>query len=480
MTESINTWVARLSPEPLPVMRRTLTRVKDLLDKSSASHTSLRDVIEFDPGFSLYVFRKLKSLPNQPKEPVSKLGNALSLLGMDQIKQASLDLPALEDRLKGPPRRGLLDGYSRAAHAAIYASELSLRLKFREAESLTFAALLHDVGEMALWNAAPEVMRQIQQLMQQGDSREDAALQVLGFTLEALNQKLSSRWQLPELTQESQELYNSFQPQPLTVMLACAVARDSVHSWTSQKIFDHLELLAEFLEISQEQAQAQLHQAAALAARKLHGLPLPLPAFRLVNSTGNKVSPPMQQTEAKSEPATTQPPLPAKAEKTAQPVHQKSPATDKKPAPKHNPLHESLTRTIDTMQENHGLVNVMFTMLSTDKTKLIARFVAGNQAQSKLKGFQVSLQRPSLFSLLMKKPQAIWLNPGNQEKYQQLLPEKILQQLCGKGFLVMSIFIKNKPVGLFYADNGCSNKPLTGDQYHNFKALCQRFMQELA
>ncbi|MDJ0808050.1 MAG: HDOD domain-containing protein [Gammaproteobacteria bacterium] len=480
MTESINSWVARLSSEPLPIMRRTLTRVKDLLQASSTSHRSLREVIEFDPGFTLHIFRLLRGLANQPKEPVNKLSNALPLLGMQPIEQAVHTLPALEDRLKGPPRRNLYDCYSRAAHASIYTTELSRRLGFRDQDALASAAILQDIGEMALWNAAPEVMQQIHRLMLKGDGREDAALQVLGFSLDILNQQLGKRWQLPELVQASHEIHNSFQPQPLTVMLACAVARDSTQSWTSNETLVHLELLAEFLEISLEQAQAQLHQTSAVAARKLHGLPLPLPAFRLAYAieTSSRRIKQAAKTDAKAEPRPA--PSVKKIERTAQPATPPKTAVASKPAPSSNPLHESLTRTVDAMQAQHGLQNVMFAMLSSDKSKLTARFVSGDQAQTRLKGFQVNLQQPSLFSLLMKKPQAIWLNAGNLEKYQRMIPQALLQRLNADGFLVMSIFIKNKPVGLFYADNrSVTPGPLTGEQYTNFKALCHRFTKEL-
>ncbi len=500
MTESISTWVARLANEPLPVMRRTLTRTRDLLNKTSASHNSLKEVIECDPGFSLHVFRLINNLPKRPKEPVSKLGNAISLLGMDKIEQALQESTGTGEPTARTTQASLLDCYSRAAHASIYASELALRLKFREAEVLASAALLHDIGEMALWNAAPDLMQQIQQLMKQGESRENAALQVLGFTLEDMNQELGSRWQLPKLVQDSQGLFNSFQAQPLTVMLACAVARDSAQSWTSQECLDHLELLAEFLEISQEQAQAQLHQTAALAARKLHGLSLPLPAFRLAHAAGILTSQLTKPTEAKPEPtlkakseakpkgkpevkpapARIQPSAKEKIEKTAPPIPEKKTQAESRPAPSRNPLHESLMRTIEEMKDTHGLDNVMFAMLSSNRQDLISRFVVANEENSPLKGFQVNLQQPSLFSALIKKPQALWLNPGNLEKYTPMIPQAFLQILCRKGFLIMSVFIKNKPVGLFYADNGCGNTVLTANQYNNFKVLCQRFMQELS
>lgn len=474
MPDSINLWVARLCVEPLPVMRRTLTRVKDILAKPSANHSSLCEAIEFDPGFSLHVLRKLKSLPNQPKEPVSKLANAISLLGMTQVEQVALDLPVLEDRLKGPPRRGLLECYSRAAHAAVYANALNHRLKFGVGESLASSALLHDIGEMALWNAEPEVVRKIHRLMQAGDTREDAALQILGFPLEELNQQLGERWQLPELTRISQGQHNSYQAQPLTVMLACAVARDSAQSWNAFETLDHLELLAEFLEISLDQAQAQLHQTAALAARRLHGLPLPLPAFRLVHAADNIPKRTKQSDDAKTA-AIAQASKPRQREQD----EQSNSSNKKSPGPSGNPIQEKLRLVVDEMRGLHGLDTVMLAMLTSDRTKLLARFVSTRDKNAKLHNFVAEMQQPNLFSALLKKPQSLWLNPKNLQKYRQAIPESILPLICPKGCLLMSVFINNKSVGLFYADGGAST-PLSEEQYHNFKLLCQRFTQELS
>ena len=76
----------------------------------------------------------------------------------------------------------------------------------------------------------------------------------------------------------------------------------------------------------------------------------------------------------------------------------------------------------------------------------------------------------------MKKPQALWLNPENREKYQSLIPSPILQALSASDFLIMSVFVRERPIGLFYADNGAG---LTQEQYNRFKLSCQRFIQAL-
>jgi hypothetical protein len=310
--------------------------------------------------------------------------------------------------------------------------------------------------------------------MEAGHGRKSASLQVLGFTLEELNQRLGERWRLPELTQISQGLHNSFQPQPLTVMLACAVARDSAQSWTAPETRDHLELLAEFLEISLDSAQAQLHQTAALAARKLQGLPLPLPACRLTLAGGHPYSEPTEQTK----PNDIRDVRSAETDERGR-IEQQA-ALQSRTHPPDSPLRECLRQLVDEMRGLYGLETVMFAMLSADKQTLSARFVTSRQKEKEFQGFQVDLRQPSLFSALMKKPQSLWLSHDNLHKYQRAIPDRILSLLCAKGCLLMSVFIDQRPIGILYADNGCGSKGLSAAQYNNFKLLCQQFAQQLA
>ncbi|MCU7812846.1 MAG: histidine kinase, partial [Candidatus Thiodiazotropha sp. (ex Notomyrtea botanica)] len=88
------------------------------------------------------------------------------------------------------------------------------------------------------------------------------------------------------------------------------------------------------------------------------------------------------------------------------------------------------------------------------------------------------LTQTTLFSLLMKKSQVIALTPGNFEKYSSMIPPQLVTHINPKGFLAMSVFLHNKPVGLFYADNGSDSK-ITPHQYNNFKAICQRAIASL-
>jgi hypothetical protein len=423
---------------------------------------------------------------------------------MEAIEQASRTLPSVEEKLKGPPRRGLIDCYSRSAHAAIYARDFAERRRWQEAGSLYTAALLHNISEMALWVSAPDKMRVIHHQIKQGTPHESAAQQLLGTTLEELSIALSMQWKLPELIQDSQGLSNSYLPKPLAVMLASALARETSLGWQRDKTNDDLELLAEFLDISYDEAIAYLHRLGAEAARELYGLPLPLPAFHLIpgglttpdRGTAEVTSRPeapsekvaaAQESETKTPPApqssesTPQTPLPTQLKEASQtlPGSHKEEPSQAAPKARVNPLQALLNDALQQMHQELGLSRAMFAMLSQDKSTLRARFVVESEKQLSLKGFVLNITKANLFRALLNKPQAISLNKENAEKYLPMIPQSALEQINSSGFVSMSVFINKKPVGIFYADNGISGPGVTRQQYDNFKAICQKTMQSL-
>ncbi|MCG8019336.1 MAG: histidine kinase, partial [Candidatus Thiodiazotropha weberae] len=121
----------------------------------------------------------------------------------------------------------------------------------------------------------------------------------------------------------------------------------------------------------------------------------------------------------------------------------------------------------------------MFAMLTPDHAMIRSRLVIESEQQLSLKGFALDTKKPSLFKILLTKPQAIILNKDNAEKYLPMIPQEAKEQINTSGFVSMSIFIRNKPVGLFYADNGLSGPGVTRQQFENFKVICQKMMKTM-
>ncbi|EGV50006.1 HDOD domain-containing protein [endosymbiont of Riftia pachyptila] len=497
MSDALNSWLTRLANKPLPALQRTLTRVRDLLNKPNASHSTFAAVVQYDPGFSLYLFQQLNRQPNRPREPICNIHNALPLIGMGLLERAVIELTPLESQLKGPARRGLLGCYSRAAHAAIYAESIAQRQGQRHPKDFATAALLHELAEMSLWLAAPEQLRDMGQAISRGDGREDAALETFGFTLEALNLALGGRWELPELVQESQRLFNSFQPKALSVMLCIALARSSAESWSGEETQENIELLGEFLNIPEAKAQALSHQIAVAAAHELYTLPLPLTAFSLARAVATAASRPakaqhptpkqpprlkqtgIEATKPAPTPQAVKRAPPPAAPRTTPPTPPAKPTPTKPAKARPNPLQTIIADSMRELKQRHGMQRIMFSMLTPDRKQLKARFVIETGQQPSLKDFQAPLTQTNIFTLLLQKPQPLWLRPDNMTKYLPLIPEQAISVLGGRECLMMSIFFGDKPIGVLYADKGSEKSSLSVEQFANFKALGIRSMKQL-
>jgi hypothetical protein len=396
---------------------------------------------------------------------------------MSIIEQESRSLPCLEERLQGPARRGLIDCYSRAAHAAYYAQELGKIHRSTDAGALYAITLLNNLGEMTLWYQESDKMRTIQQRIAAGDNRGIVSKEALGATFEELSMQLSHVWHLPQMLQDAQSSANSHLPIPLSVTLASTIARESSLGWYRDDTLKNIELLAEFLEIPIDRSFAEIHTMAANAARYLSLLPLPLPAFFIICQPRH----PEPSVAKKSATNSSRPQQTAKGQAPL-PRH-KTPTSQKParaPSPKHtNPLQVQINEALNQMHHEVGLSRTMFAMLTPDKTSLKSRLVTESEQQLSLKNFALNIEKPSLFSLLMKKPQAVSLNKENAEQYLPMLPSTALEQINTSGFIAMSVFIQNKPIGLFYADNGMSGPGVTRQQFENFKAICMKVMKTI-
>jgi hypothetical protein len=77
-----------------------------------------------------------------------------------------------------------------------------------------------------------------------------------------------------------------------------------------------------------------------------------------------------------------------------------------------------------------------------------------------------------LFGRLMGKVQGIWFSGPLREKLMPLVPEGLRQRFAARDFFAMSLFVKDQPFGMFYADGGAGAPQLDEQRYGAFKDLC--------
>lgn len=227
MPDSLTDWTDRLANLTLPVLPDTAEELDRLAGSPVSSHTNIERILAWDPGYAIAIFRYLGNLPQAPKTPVGTLSHAISLLGSRVVRELARGLSRLEESPRSSPDQETRDCYSRACHASVYAYHWGAQRGDGNPGESGMAALVRRCGEMAMWVHFRAHMVKIRGQVTEGQNADDAARQVLGFTLDQLNQSLALRWTLPPLAVESLSTVGAFKPRPLGVMLAAALADSS-------------------------------------------------------------------------------------------------------------------------------------------------------------------------------------------------------------------------------------------------------------
>lgn len=147
------------------------------------------------------------------------------------------------------------------------------------------------------------------------------------------------------------------------------------------------------------------------------------------------------------------------------------------PPPANEADREETLKLCTTALTNYvGFPRIAFFGLLPDGT-LAYQCGAGFQKQEIFLREPFPITPPQLISKLMKQPTGYWLKPENNDKILPILAKGITRISHDQGFVLMSIFEKNKPSGLFYCDRKGLDEAITEDQYKSFKQLCQTCTQ---
>jgi HD-like signal output (HDOD) protein len=503
--------IDELIAQPLPILGHSARAFRQLNQDATATFNHYGDVILKDPGLALHTLQQLHSGSNKVlRAEVSSMAQAAMLLGMERVQELPRGRPQFERSLRGQAKAGYSRAACRAFHAAFQAWDWAHIKNDHAPEEILLATLLHDVAEMALWVSAPEKMHLLRKLIFKDRLHTDEAQYLaLGESLEHFSRQIATQWHLPALVHEALRPENADKPRVRGVMLAVQLGRAAERGWYSPKMHSTLEQVAEYLGHSLDETTNHIHKNAVRAAREAPYFESRPAAALLPLLPGDdhiliEDEFPESEAEIETAPHPMPRPEPAANEPTATPSQQASgsmPAAEVAetseicltPQPDvfqealsslksgigKMDLNELMRSVVHGLHHGVGLNRVVFTMLSPDRTRLVSRFIAGADNDPIFGRFQISLARPNLFTRLMEKPVSLWINSGNRDKYWRAIPEEVRALIKTNTFYTMSVIIKDKPVGLFYADRRSIDCQLDEASYQQFRMLCQLATQGL-
>jgi len=268
----LSAWAHFLTRTSVPVLGETVTTLEALrLTKDQVSARQIAAMVIRDPLMTLSVFvwcanrrrGRLSSLGNGEIETVEA---AIVMMGVHPFFDHFQSFESCETRLSPFPgaNEGLSAVVDRAIRASALAADWAVLRKDFDAQVIQEAALLHDVVEMIVWCVAPELCLQMVQHQKSHPGTRSVALQkvTLGVTLNALEQEMFRRWQLPSLLIKLTDDQLAAQPAIRNVALAVNLARHSANGWDNAALEDDYRDIAGLLKMPVDWVRANVRELA--------------------------------------------------------------------------------------------------------------------------------------------------------------------------------------------------------------------------
>ena len=478
-TTQLDAWIAKLAQQPLPALSHSRKAYMELGGHDNISITQLSNIVLMDPGLIVTILRKVSAVPRKRTlAEINTVDSAILMLGISNAARAIENAPSVEERVAKPVQDEYLRVLSRAYHSACQAYAFARSQVDLAPEEIFLAAMLQEVGALALWAHSPRTMLKLKK--QAGPAffcDEEAQRQVLGLELRALSLALVEHWGLSSFIQTSLDSNVQNNNRIHSIGLGRRVGQATDLGWDNPTTEQLLEELSAFLRMDISETFEQIRSNAEQAAEETPFINVTPAAQRL---------PSMEEFEAhRAQSETSQdtdhsPPTPATNVVTAQPK------TAPPPAAKTTHLSD-IRRQVDLMlkrgnykildlialvtrglHEGLNLSRTLFAAPNDNRTALNCHYIIGED-NAKFQNLSIPLTEPNLFLILLQKPQALWVREQNRAKVWHLVPQHFTALTGIDSFFVMTILAKGKPVGMIYADRHDKDFDLDQQSYDLFR-----------
>lgn len=132
-------------------------------------------------------------------------------------------------------------------------------------------------------------------------------------------------------------------------------------------------------------------------------------------------------------------------------------------------VHRVFSKVAEGIHEGAGLERVALCLLSADQNQLIARLVLGSTTEALKDYFVLPVrERKNLFIKLMLEGDELLINDIDDENWGSTIPREYYESVSSNGFVSAALRAGERPVGLFYADNGISGARISNEAHRAF------------
>ena len=466
----------------MPLFSRTVQQVAGMANKENYSFSELAWSILEDPALTSRLLKLANSMYYNPySKRITTVSRAVMRLGTNTIREICLAISLIESVLSGLPKEKVAVEVARSFHAAVQARKMAIRLKLPDPEEVFIAALLARIGNIAFWCFAGSLGTGIERAMADSDCEERAEVEVLGFKLERLTERLSQEWKLSDLLERALRNKSDADPRVRSIRLGCAVAMASEKGWDSPEIRKTVKEASNYFKLPEAETIEMLQESAREAAE--------VTEYYGTNRISRLVpvpeeSSPEEISGAGETKMNGRPDLP-----TAMPDSQGEEAY-----PKPDPTIQlnSLRDLSTLMSSGGGEVNMMLSIvlegiyrgIGMDRVVfgLLTRNGLGCMETRWVENFRINVSSAAQnvfgYVLISRKP--LWVTERPEPSIKPLLTEE-LSDVVGTGpYFIMPVSIKDIAIGVIYADRKSSGRKLDEESFENFTFFGQQTNMSLS
>lgn len=200
-------------------MPEVLLSVNRMVDDPSSSAVDVGKVIAKDPGLTARLLKIANSPYYGPGRRIDTVARAVTLMGMRQLRDLVL-ATAASKVFNGIPNSliSMDDFWRHSIQCALAASSLAKLARVPNHDSLFVAGLLHDVGQLILFNRYPTESHQTLLLCMADPGAPtvyEAERRIFDFDHTQIGAELLRHWRLPESLQTCIEFHHEPSRAPL-------------------------------------------------------------------------------------------------------------------------------------------------------------------------------------------------------------------------------------------------------------------------
>jgi len=192
--------------EGLVTLPDVYLRISKLLNDPNCIMGDIAKAVSQDPSFSMRLLRVANSALYRFPSTVDSVAKAVSIIGTAQIRSLALSM-SVASSFDGLPNElvSMKNFWLHSLYCALIARYLARKARRCDPDTLFTAGLLHDIGELVIFNRRPAEAKQA--LLMVLDSGDDvpvhlAEQQVMGFDHAAVGGELARQWNLPPVLTE--------------------------------------------------------------------------------------------------------------------------------------------------------------------------------------------------------------------------------------------------------------------------------------